>query len=245
MSETTTKLAIASRLQASLEVAARLRLEAKATPEARAAWHDFRAWQSERLARTHGDLLASDRYGLAAAFFLGDLYAPKELSKRDQEIARIVPIMVRMLPPAALETLADAVEMDALSEDLDGAMVAALGDRIADLDEACYGAAWRVVGRREDRTRQIALTRHLGNALDRLTRQPLIRGALRIMRGPAHLAGFGELQDFLERGFDAFRQMGGAEEFLDVIIGRETTLMEALFAGRPFPPIVPAIPSCS
>lgn len=245
MSDRTNKQAIAARLQASLEVAARLRLRAKDTPEDLAAWNGFRAWQSERLARTYADLLASERYGLAAEFFLADLYGPKELSKRDQEIARIVPIMVRMLPPAALETLADAVEMDALSEDLDAAMVAALEGRVADLDETSYGVAWRTVGRPEDRARQIALTRHLGNALERLTRQPMIRGALRLMRGPAHLAGFGELQDFLERGFDAFRHMGGADGFLEVITGRETMLMEALFAGRPFPAIVPGVPSSS
>ncbi|MBL8486055.1 MAG: hypothetical protein JNK22_03105 [Rhodocyclaceae bacterium] len=229
------KHAIGERLQAALGRAAALRVAAREDTARRQAWFDFRAWQSERLARTHADLLASPRHGPAAAFFLADLYGPKELSKRDAEIARIVPIMVRMLPPAALETLADAVEMDALSEDLDAAMVAALDGRVAGLDDAAYGRAWRAVGRRGDRERQIELTRGLGEALDRLTRQPLIRTALRVMRGPAHLAGFGELQDFLERGFDAFRHMRGAEEFLERILGREREFMEAMFAGRPFP----------
>lgn len=235
MTDRGAKHAIGERLQAALRQAAALRLDAQRDPARQQAWFAFRAWQSRRLARTHSDLLASERHGPAAAFFLADLYGPKELSKRDAEIARIVPIMVRMLPPAALETLADAVEMDALSESLDAAMVESLGGRISGLTDETYAEAWRAVGRREDRERQIALTRHLGEALDRLTRQPLIRGALRVMRGPAHLAGFGELQDFLERGFDAFRHMRGAEEFLDRIVGREREFMEAMFAARPVP----------
>jgi hypothetical protein len=42
-----------------------------------------------------------------------------------------------------------------------------------------------------------------------------LSGMLKLMRGPAHLAGLGELHEFLERGFNAFRGMGSASEFLD------------------------------
>ena len=45
------------------------------------------------------------------------------------------------------------------------------------------------------------------------------------------------LHDFLERGFEAFRRMKGAEEFLATIVGRETALMDSIFDGAtaPFP----------
>ena len=43
------------------------------------------------------------------------------------------------------------------------------------------------------------------------------------MRGPAHLAGLGDLHAFLEHGFDAFRRMGDASIFLDYIETRERT----------------------
>ena len=49
-----------------------------------------------------------------------------------------------------------------------------------------------------------------------------------MMRQPARLAGLSGLQDFLERGFAAFRSMGGAEEFLRTIDARETQIMEAI-----------------
>jgi hypothetical protein len=58
---------------------------------------------------------------------------------------------------------------------------------------------------------------------------------MELMRGPAHLAGLAELYDFLERGLRAFRQMDGAERFLETVRGRESAILERLFAGTPDP----------
>ena len=63
----------------------------------------------------------------------------------------------------------------------------------------------------------------------------MISTTLRLMRGPAKSAGFGVLQEFLERGFNCFRQMRGAEDFLATIVERETTIVERLFASHPHP----------
>ena len=49
-----------------------------------------------------------------------------------------------------------------------------------------------------------------------------------MMRGPAHLAGLGELHAFLERGFEAFRSMRDASEFLEAIVDRERAVAAAL-----------------
>jgi hypothetical protein len=51
------------------------------------------------------------------------------------------------------------------------------------------------------------------------------------MRGPASAAGLGILQAFLERGFDTFRDMRGAQEFLATVTLRERELAARLFAG--------------
>jgi hypothetical protein len=69
-----------------------------------------------------------------------------------------------------------------------------------------------------------------------------MRHSLRLMRAPAHAAGMGALQDFLERGFDTFRQMRGADEFLARIARRERELAAQLFAGAdaPDPESVPS-----
>ena len=119
-----------------------------------------------------------------------------------------------------------------MSESLDGAMADALGARAATITDATYAAAYREVGRAEDRERQIDLIAMLGGALERLTHQRFIGAALKMMRGPARAAGLGELQGFLERGHAAFKAMrGGAGEFVSLVVARERSLSGALLAG--------------
>ena len=148
-------------------------------------------------------LPASARYAQPAHFILTDLYGPKDFSSRDGEIERILPLLLNLLPLSALQTIALAVEIDALTEKLDAAMVAEL-DRagaIDNIDDDAYSAAFQNVGRRPDRLRQIALIRNTGDALERLARKPLVTTALKLMRRPAQLAGLADLQTFLENGF--------------------------------------------
>ena len=197
----------------------------------------LKGWQAERLAATYGDLLAHPRYRPATEFFLTDLYGAKDFRSRDEELARVVPAMCRMLPEGALRTIAAAVRLDRLSESLDHAVADALAaagvpERPGD---AAYGTAYRAADRRDDREMQIALTLEIGRALDDLTRSRTLRAALVLMRRPARAAGFGDLQDFLERGFEAFRHMGGAQAFLDTVAGREREVMRRLLAANPRP----------
>ncbi len=197
----------------------------------------LRKWQAGRLARTHADLLASPRFGQAAQFFLSDLYGPKDFSIRDEEVERVLPLLIKMLPGSALRTIVLAVELDALSEELDSAMVAVLcrAGQIECIDEDAYAAAYRSVGCQAERQRQIQLIQETGEALDRVARKPLLNGMLKLMRRPAQLAGLGELHEFLDRGFHAFRCMGSASDFLDAINRKEQQVSDNLFAGTANP----------
>src|SRR5208337_2118519 len=112
------------------------------------------------------------------------------------------------------------------------AMVETLGEKGTNITDAAYGDAYRRVGRAKDRERQIDLIALLGGALDALTHMRFIGIALKMMRTPAQLAGLGELQAFLERGYAAFGAMrGGAGEFVTIVVARERAISEALLAG--------------
>jgi hypothetical protein len=199
----------------------------------------LRVWQAARLAGTYADLLASPRHRAAAEFFLSDLYGPKDFTERDEEVARIVPTLASVLPIGAVQSLTLAVELDALSEELDAHLIDQLRGRqpagLLSINEARYAGAYRACGNRQDRELQIALVDTIGRLLDRVAHKALVTAAMEVMRGPAHLAGLAELYDFLERGLRAFRQMDGAEEFLDIVRGRESAILEHLFAGTPEP----------
>jgi hypothetical protein len=228
----TTKTAITKRIEAQLDAAASARDVLAGDPDAAVKREALRVWQAARLARTHADLLESPRYGKTASFFLTDIYGPKDLSLHEQAVRRLMPLMTTVLPAAGLETVADAFELNALSESLDAAMLAALGGKVFDMTDADYSEAYRKVDRRADRERQIELILHLGQSLDRLTRKPLIGTTLTMMRGPAAAAGLGDLQDFLERGYTAFRKMKGAAEFLETVVSREKALLAAWAADE-------------
>lgn len=223
------KAEAADRLARAVAEVRALRAADLAHPARREATLALKRWQSGRLARTYDDLLASARHGDAARFFFEDLYGPKDFSKRDADVARILPKLRALLPAAALSTIADALELDCLSEELDQALATSAATAI--IDEDGYAAAYRASGNRAGRERQITLMRGIGNALDGLTRIPMLETSVKLMRGPARLAGIVELQNFLERGFVTFRKMNGAREFLDIVQARETRLMERLFGG--------------
>lgn len=207
----------------------------------RVAW--VKAFQQHRFRRTYADLLVDPRYRAAAEFFLNDLYGPADFSQRDQQFARVVPALVRLFPKELLQTVESLAHLHALSERLDSDMGSALDRLPADdprgmppsgASEAAllYAKAWRDVGSAADRETQIALMLRIGSALDQYTRKVMLRQSLRLMRGPAQVAGLASLQTFLEAGFDTFRNMRGAESFLATIGHRERSLAADLFAGR-------------
>lgn len=231
------KASCAAALRHHLQTAKTLRQQARQAPNAAHQRLLLRQWQADRLACSYADLLTSARFGLAARFFLSDLYGPKDFSSRDEEVERILPLLLSLLPVSALKTIALAVEVDALSELFDAAMVVEL-DRagaIDCIDHATYAAAYRRVGDADGRQRQIVLIRATGDALERLSQKPLLTTLLALMRGPAQLAGLADLHGFLENGFSAFRHMGKADEFLDCIEKRERTLLDKLFSGAADP----------
>lgn len=198
----------------------------------------LKGWQVNRLSTTYADLLADPRYGPPTEFFRNDLYGPKDFSQRDRDVERIYGAMVRILPTGALHAVATALELEALSEELDLELADVLWEKLAAKDGITlekYAEAYRLTERHAERAEQITLILELGADLDRLVKVPLLYASLKLMRGPARMAGLAALQDFLERGFHAFRHMHGAEAFLQIIGERETRILERIFSRHPAP----------
>lgn len=199
----------------------------------------LRRWQSARLARTHADLLDSPRYRPAAEFFLEELYGDRDFRQREHDLARTVPVMARTLPAGVLRTAALALELNALSHELDARLTRILVEEFClrdELDEAVYVAAYRRCARYDPRRRQLELIERLGRDLQGIVHKRFIHTALTLAKGPARLAGVGELHRFLEAGFRAFRHMGAeAGIFVTTVVGRERAILERIRAGHPQP----------
>ena len=189
-------------------------------------------WQRQRLARSYADLINQQRYIPAGEFFLAELYGGLHFRERDQEMERVLPVMVRMLRDDMLLVLAEAFELQSLSLSLDIDMTAVLQKKGWDeLDTARYGEIYRACGRRAEREKQVEQIRRLGLELNQLVHHRLVLWLIRTVKGPARAAGFGLLHAFLEQGLTAFRIMGDGTEFIETIYNRETEVMRRLFAG--------------
>jgi hypothetical protein len=190
-------------------------------------------WQSKRLLRSHADLHENPRYRRAIEFFFNELYGGGDARRRDADLIKVQRAMERLLPREGLDALCLAIELETLSQELDADVARSLPD--APITVERYAEAYRAAGREADRRRQIELTARIGGYLDGVVRKPIVGTLIRLARGPAHAAGFGQLQDFLEHGLAAFETMGGAGEFLETIRTRELRASARLYAGDPDP----------
>jgi hypothetical protein len=237
MSDSPPRHAAEAALVQQLRHAQRLHAERTANPILAGALQRLGRWQARRLALTYADLAAQARYAPAIAFFQNDLYGGEDFARRDSDVARVAPLMVKMLPERVIATIAQAMELNVMSQELDRALLERLPRADGPFSVADYARAYRRAGNVPARRTQIRLIGEIGRSLDAFVRRPLIRTALAMMRAPARMAGFGVLHDFLERGFEAFARMNGAEEFLATIDARETAILEAIVGGSqdPFP----------
>ena len=194
---------------------------------------ELQQWQSRRLLASHADLGENPRYAVAVEFFFRELYGSGDPSLRDRDLLRVQRAMEKLLPSEALRALCLAIELEILSQELDAAVVRNLPPGRITVES--YAEAYRQADRRPDRERQIELLHLIGGYLDHVVRKPIVGALVRLARGPAHAAGFGSLQEFLERGLRAFEAMHGAAEFLAAIRDRETRAMERVFSGTPDP----------
>ncbi len=222
------------------------------------AYHDFRAametdplqkevialaaWQSQRLKHTHQDLYLLPAYKSGLNFLLEDLYAPKDFSQRDNDIDRIYPTMVKLLPETLLYTVAALVELNLLSRKLDLALANVLYKQmqINKIDAEVYAEAYRICDNKKERLHQIQLIANIGDDLDRYVHSKFLNFTLKMTRKPAEIAGVGALHDFLFRGFQAFKSMDSVDLLLEQIIERETCLLEQIYNQHPTPLALPS-----
>lgn len=255
---TSSRQGAAARFKLLLEETSKLSRDTVASKGRPPAQTLLATWQCARLAASYADYQRLPRYRAALEFFLTDLYGPADFSQRDKDIARVYPVMVKMLSAAAIESLALAIELHVLSMKLDRKLLAVLiGDLGLDvtagvdaLTPELYAEAYRRCDNYTDRVQQIELVVGAGELLEQTVQTKMIYMTVKVARRPAKMAGFGELQSFIERGLLAFRKMKGAARFLEALAEREMFILNSIYAGddpqlwygKPTHNIVPANP---
>lgn len=193
----------------------------------------FANWQLEYLLPFFSDLYTREGYADAIDFTMSDL-AGIGISNRDRDLERAAPAITAMLPLHALETIATAAEMNARVLTVNIAICRSLlvdNDLPARITETDYCIACRKASSLEECVELVHLITALGRTLKSLVAIPVIGMTLRVMRAPAHAAGFGSLQEFLEKGYSTFKQIPDIDHFLSEIEHRMIGVFERIYTA--------------
>lgn len=191
----------------------------------------FANWQLEYLLPFFSDLYRQEGYAEAIDFIMSDL-AGVGVSNRDRDLERAAPAITSMLPLAALDTIASAAEMNARVLKVNIGIcrcLAANNELPATITERDYCIACRQASSLEECVELVHLITGLGKTLKTLVEIPMLGIMLRAMRGPAHAAGFGALQEFLQTGYGTFRRIPDIDHFLSEIESRMIGIFERIY----------------
>lgn len=198
----------------------------------------LRAWQARRLARTYADFLKSPRYQPAVQFFLDDLYAARDFSQRNRDIKTLHDTLRRIVPESMIKSLTLTVELHNLTESLDAQLLEVLVNRLGmtnPLSVAQYAEAYVLCDNYAERQNQIELICEIVQIVDSVVRLPLSGMVIKLAKGPAERAGWGELMDFLERGYKALQHVHGAKQLVATIHKRELRILDRIYASEDDP----------
>lgn len=190
----------------------------------------FIKWQVAYLLPFFSEFEARPDTAAAVEFIVSDLMG-SGIAARDADLARVIPIMVRLLPDRALEALASAMELNARTLAINLAncrKLSARTDISEGISERDFCAAFRNTTALDECLDLIDLTIVLGHTLKRLVHNRLLRMTLHTMHYPAHAAGFGAMQDFLEKGYTTFHAIDDVDYFLGQFAERITTVFTRL-----------------
>ncbi len=181
-----------------------------------------------------GNSLGTDRRFLAQ--WLPEVYGGRELLPVAREIRRALPKAMKLLPDKVMATSASALEAAILTQELDEQVTDTLGNALDEpLTEMIYLKGFRQENHREARQRQLQLVAELGHHLDRYIRSRMIQTTFRMVRKPAHAAGFANLYDFMDRSFRVMKPVPSVGLLLEQLAAREETIMQKVYHHHPAP----------
>lgn len=198
----------------------------------------LRRWQAKRLTRSYTDLLQSERYAPACRFFLEEIYGAKDFSQRDADVVQVYGILQKFIPAPLLRPLTLTIAVHTLTQQLDQQLLEVLTAQLGftnTLNLALYTEAYRQCNNYAARLKQIEWVYQIGLQLDEVVRQPLTGPSVALIREPARRAGWGELVNFLDAGYKAFKHMRGAKQFLELTRTRERRALDKIYAKDPDP----------
>ena len=191
----------------------------------------FTQWLADYLTPFAAELRVREEYAGAVDFVINEL-AGTNVVERDRQLARAAPIITAMLPLRLLRTMAEAARLNArtLEISLGICHLLQVDGKLPDtISEHAYFAASREVGSYDESIQLLETSIALGKSLESTVQNRWVGMTLKLMSGPAHAAGYGALQDFLENGYRTFRRIPEVDDFLSEVRKVMTNIFDRVF----------------
>ncbi len=180
-------------------------------------------FQQRRLLHAYEDLRSNPEYDQIGKFFFEELYAPEDFSFRDKSIKKLRKVLSGAVYKGMLNAVSMVIELHELSDRLDDQMVEKMLEK--DIDENMtmdqYKMVYRLLDNYDERIYQIKLSVDVNRVFHRLSKKWIVGVSLKTVRAASHMLGVGEIMDFVNRGYEAFRKIDNIDEFVNIIETRE------------------------
>lgn len=187
-------------------------------------------FQSNRLRRDYRDLSEIEQYEPVGEFFFGEMYGPRDYSRRDAD-ARRLQNLLHILPGVHLRDVEQVLSLLDLTNRLDEGLARLMLDSgvHTDFDEATYDHYYRVADNYDQRLEQLELVRGSLYNVFRLSRYHLLGVALHRSGMLARLAGFEVGHEFLRKAYDALQGVSSIDLFAETIYSRELARLNDIY----------------
>jgi hypothetical protein len=195
----------------------------------------LQVFQVELLLADYQDFARQPRYRSLVKFFFSAIYAPRDFGLRNESFQALHRWLVGLIGQGPVKVLSSAIDLYELTESLDDDMVLALRSGGAQdvIGLANWESAYRTVGRRLDRLRQLDMLLESGRVLESAAHVPFVHLQLRAVRPAVGLLGWGHVVDFLLQGQEAVVAASPLEQLLEAIRTRESARINRLLGPAP------------
>ncbi len=192
-------------------------------------------FQVKRMQGTHAALFRSPRYGPLCAFFVQDLYGPRDVAPRTATFHSVSHLLRPILGQRLFLGAQRLVELQRLSDGLDGELARRLVEQGASTGFAAadFETAFRLCDNHPDRQRQLELSIRSTIFVHDLSRR---RSVKHLFRAARKLKGMRRLHStlaVLDRGYVAFRKIDEIRPFTRSMRQGEVEYMERVFESQP------------
>jgi hypothetical protein len=191
-------------------------------------------YQRQRLRRTYADFGSDPAYHKVAGFFYEQVYNPDASDLRAEALRKMYEKLHAHLGAELVRQLRQLIELDRMTKEMDRAMADRLGPSFTDEE---YERAYAALDNYAERLRQIRLIVDALDYFHAMAYKPGVGIALALLKPYAAMKGYGEVVEFLQEGYRAFRSIRDISYFRAQILAREVARLNRIFTqyGRGVP----------